>query len=86
MTRSIFDPTGGETERSGSTHLGAAADAISHIPPDLIDGKVENDDVESLEASVRPDDTLSADDTPASTAEGPIDMARRLQEDEGVEG
>jgi hypothetical protein len=86
MTRSIFDPTGGETERSGSTHLGPAADNISRMPPDVIDGKAERDDVESLDASVRPDDTLPADDTPASTTEGPIDMARRLQEDDGVEG
>jgi hypothetical protein len=85
MTRSIFDPTGGETERSGSTHLGPAADNISHMPPDLVDGKVEGDDVESLEANVRPDDTLPGDAT-APAAEGPIDMARRLQEDDGVEG
>ena len=77
MTRSIFDPTG-EPERSGSTHLGPAADNVSHMPPDVVDGDVGSDEVESLEAG--------AGSASEPAAEGPIDMARRLQENDGVEG
>jgi hypothetical protein len=44
MTRSIFDPGGGETERSGSTHMGPDAANISHLPPDVTDGEVEDGD------------------------------------------
>ena len=77
MTRSIFDPTG-EPERSGSTHLGPAADNISHMPPDVVDGEERGDAVESLDAR--------AGDAAEPAAEGPIDMARRLQENDGVEG
>jgi hypothetical protein len=39
MTRSIFDPGGPDTERSGSRNLGPDARNISHMPPDVIDGK-----------------------------------------------
>jgi hypothetical protein len=35
MTRSIFDPTGGETERSGSTFTGPDAGQISHLPDEF---------------------------------------------------
>ena len=80
MTRSIFDPTGGETERSGSMHSGPPADNSSHMPPDLIDGKVENDEVESMEAA------RGADEAQPPSVESPVDMARRLQENDGVEG
>jgi hypothetical protein len=41
MTRSIFDPTGGETERSGSRNLGPDAGNLSHMPPDVVDGKAD---------------------------------------------
>jgi hypothetical protein len=44
MTRSIFDPTGGETEHTGSRFTGPNADQDSHMPPDVIDGKVDEDD------------------------------------------
>ena len=44
MTRSIFDPGGGETEHSGSTHTGPEASNISHLPPDVVDGEAEADD------------------------------------------
>jgi hypothetical protein len=44
MTRSIFDPTGNETEHSGSRNLGPKASDISQMPPDLIDGKVDCED------------------------------------------
>ncbi len=36
MTRSIFDPTGGETERSGSPFTAPDADQISHLPEEFI--------------------------------------------------
>ncbi len=35
MTRSIFDPSGGETERSGSTFTAPDADQISHLPDEF---------------------------------------------------
>jgi hypothetical protein len=35
MTRSIFDPAGGETERSGSTFTAPDADQISHLPEEF---------------------------------------------------
>jgi hypothetical protein len=41
MTRSIFDPTGPETEHSGSRNLGPTASDISHMPPDLVDGVLD---------------------------------------------
>ena len=40
MTRSIFDPGGGETERSGSTFRSEEAGNRSHVPPDVADGEV----------------------------------------------
>lgn len=39
MTRSIFDPTGPDTEHSGSRNLGPDAEAISHLPPTSADGR-----------------------------------------------
>jgi hypothetical protein len=58
MTRSIFDPGGGETERSGSTFLGPDGQNTSHLPPGVVDGEVEGgDDAETLEAVDRADDT-----------------------------
>jgi hypothetical protein len=52
MTRSIFDPGGGETEHSGSTFLGPDGQNASHLPPDVADGEVEggDDDAQTLEA------------------------------------
>lgn len=44
MTRSIFDPTGGETERSGSTFGSEAADNRSKLPADVSDGKTSPDE------------------------------------------
>src|SRR4051812_48452158 len=53
MTRSIFDPTGGETERGGSMFTPPEARQISQMPPDVIDGVVETDatDVVEFDAS-----------------------------------
>ena len=66
MTRSIFDPTGGETERSGSTHLGPAAGNLSHMPPDVTDGEAGDD--------------ARADETPQTLATDSAEAARRLGE------
>ena len=73
MTRSIFDPTGGETERSGSTHLGPAADNISHMPPDVTDG-------EAAAADDAAGDADQADERPQSLATDSAEVARRLGE------
>ena len=43
MTRSIFDPDGGETERSGNRNLGPDARNISHMPPDVVDGQADDE-------------------------------------------
>ena len=44
MTRSIFDPTGGEAERSGNRNLGPDARNLSHMPPDIVDGEADDAD------------------------------------------
>jgi hypothetical protein len=44
MSRSIFDPTGDETERSGSRNLGPDAGNLSHMPPDVVDGEVSEEE------------------------------------------
>jgi hypothetical protein len=60
MTRGIFDPRGGEAERSGSRNLGPDAQDHSHLPADLARAEVTNaveaeqditgkDDVEELQ-------------------------------------
>jgi hypothetical protein len=41
MTRSIFDPTGDETERGRSQFLGPAPTQNSNMPPAAVDGKDE---------------------------------------------
>ena len=72
MTRGIFDPTGGETEHSGSTHLGPRAGNISHMPPDVVDGEAEGEG--TLEAIDR------ADDTPPPLATDSQEAADRLEQ------
>jgi hypothetical protein len=57
MTRSIFDPGGGETERSGSTFGSETADNRSHVPRDTVDGEVTHEE--------RADDAESAEDARA---------------------
>jgi hypothetical protein len=44
MTRSIFDPTGSETEHDGSRNLGPMAGDTSQMPPDIVDGLPEEED------------------------------------------
>ena len=41
MTRSIFDPTGDETEHGRSQFLGPAPAQNSNMPPAAVDGKDE---------------------------------------------
>ena len=43
MTESIFDPSGPETEHSGTRNLGPEAINNSHMPPDVTDGDAEPD-------------------------------------------
>lgn len=43
MTESIFDPTGPDTEHSGTRNLGPDAINNSHMPPDVTDGAAEPD-------------------------------------------
>ena len=50
MTRdSIFDPEGSETEHSGSTFTPPRADNNSHLPPDISDGKVSEEEAADLD-------------------------------------
>jgi hypothetical protein len=51
MTRSIFDPNSAETERSGSRNLGADAEDHSHMPTDVTDGKVSEQEAAEAEAA-----------------------------------
>lgn len=50
MTReSIFDPEGHQTEHSGSTFTPERADNRSHMPPDVVDGEVSEEEAADLE-------------------------------------
>src|SRR5687767_2220682 len=57
MTRSIFDPGGGETKRRGSTPIGPEAANASRMPPSVGDGEAGADQAPTLEAIDRTDDT-----------------------------
>jgi hypothetical protein len=46
---SIFDPEGEQTEHSGSRYTGPRADNVSHMPPDVVDGKVNPEEAADLE-------------------------------------
>ena len=74
MTRGIFDPTGGNTERGGSTFLGPEGSQASHLPADATDGEVQGEGAMTVE------DVDRADDTPAPFAADAEDAARRLSE------
>ena len=54
MTRSIFDPTGGESDRSGSTFTPQQADNISHMPPDVVDGEAGEQEAAEAQAAEQP--------------------------------
>lgn len=74
MTRSIFDPDGGVTERSGSTFLGPEGPNASHMPPSQTDGEVEG------EGGMTAEEVDRADDTPAPFTPDADEAARRLGE------
>ena len=74
MTRSIFDPSGGETERSGSTFLGPSADNISHLPPDVTDGETGAAGVAEAGAGAE----AGADELATTPATDSAEAARRL--------
>jgi hypothetical protein len=50
MTRSIFDPGGSETERSGSTFRSQEAGNRSQLPPDAVDGNVSEQEAREARA------------------------------------
>ena len=50
MTRSIFDPGGRETERSGSRFGGEDAGNRSKLPPGLVDGEVSEQEARDAAA------------------------------------
>lgn len=52
MTRSMFDPTGDETERGRSQFLGPAPTQNSKMPPTAIDGKDEGREDETMDDDV----------------------------------
>jgi len=58
MTRSIFDPGNPNVERSGDRYTGPDARQISKMPPDVIDGVVEEEnagpDAVAFDASGEP--------------------------------
>jgi hypothetical protein len=58
---SIFDPEGNQTEHSGSRYMGPRADNISHLPPDISDGKVSAEEAADLEALARAIDENKAE-------------------------
>ena len=64
MTRSIFDPDGGETEQSGSAFTGPHAENVSHMPPDVVDG---NPEVDETDESDETEAEQSEDETPPPT-------------------
>src|SRR5260370_7915598 len=75
MTRSMFDPTGGDMERDGDTFTPAAADNRSHLPPEATDGKVEDnaDTTVPLKGEAGADTLSQADtDSLAQAAQGAV--------------
>ncbi len=85
MTRSIFDPGGGETERSGSAFTPADADQISHMPPDVTDGDVEEEEDEAgATAQEQPGFNAAADVERQFDLEGPRSNRTQGEEREEV--
>lgn len=54
MTQSIFDPSSPQVEHSGSRNLGPLADNDSHMPPDVVDGVVSDEEAEEQEIGAEP--------------------------------
>jgi hypothetical protein len=68
MIRSIFDPTGPDTERSGSQNLGPSAFDLSHMPVALMDGEADDFDVIDLDGPFDDAQTVPADPAEALAA------------------
>ena len=61
MTRSMFDPTGDETERGRSPFLGPAPTQHSTMPPAAVDGKDEGrDDAADADEAANAEDEIIA--------------------------
>ena len=60
---SIFDPEGHQTEHSGTRYMGPRADNLSHLPPDISDGEVSEEEAADLEklAQAIDDDRVERD-------------------------
>ena len=66
MTRSMFDPSGGDMASEGDTFMPGAARNKSHLPPEVVDGKVEEEADSNVPLKGEAgDDTLSEADTQA---------------------
>ena len=76
MTRSIFDPGGGETERSGSTFGSAAANDRSKMPPDAIDGETERGEGDLVEHTDAADANVNH---VAATDEEAVERLKQMQ-------
>jgi len=63
MTRSIFDPTGPDTERSGNRNLGPDAANGSRMPPSVTDGEVSEQEVRDVAGAdvVVPDENATTE-------------------------
>ena len=83
MTRSIFDPTGPFTERSGSTHTGPDARNGTRMPPTVVDGAVSEEEARDLEvAPADPQDTQAAADALSALAAGEVTLPERVSDPE----
>ena len=58
---SIFDPEGTQTEHSGNRYMGPRADQDSHMPPSIVDGKVEPEEDADLDEIARANEELEAE-------------------------
>ena len=74
MTRSIFDPGSGSTERSGNTFMPPEAQDRSKIPPDAVDGKLEADERAELGGDQVVEEGLDAIDMGDSTDDAGPDV------------
>ena len=78
MTRSIFDPGGGETERSGSTFGSEAAGNRSHVPRETVDEVTEEEqaDLESADDAGAAPEEQSGEFQKTDPDSGPQDEQR----------
>ena len=61
MTESIFDPTGPETEHSGTRNLGPEAGNISHMPPEIIEADAAEDGGSALDEDAQTEQIAKAE-------------------------